>query len=276
MPEPPSPYSTLPGEGPYDVRIGSALITMVEPNPGHEAAYNRWYEDDHFYAGALAMPWMFAGRRWVATRELQLLRYPARSVIAQPVTSGCYLSVYWITDGRYGDHLRWTVATNRRLLQDGRVFQDRTHVFTAFQEYAGVTYRDGDLGPRDIHALDHPYQGLVLEVVDGIEGIDRDELVRWLREQHVRSALAGSPAGMCLLFTPMPLPTNRMSYVQDVPGGERRVTLLWFLERDPRTCWERFSGLGDHMDEGGHGRVELVAPFVPTVPGTERFVDQLR
>jgi hypothetical protein len=74
----------------------------------------------------------------------------------------------------------------------------------------------------------------------------------------------------------MPLPTNRMSYVQDVPGGERRVTLLWFLERDPRTCWERFSGLGDHMDEGGHGRVELVAPFVPTVPGTERFVDQLR
>ena len=275
MPETPSPYSTLPGEGPYEVRIGSSLITMVEPNPGHEAAYNRWYEDDHFFAGAMAMPWMFAGRRWVATRDLQLLRYPDPSAIAQPVTSGCYLSVYWITEGRYADHLRWTVATNRRLLQDGRVFQDRTHVFTAFQEYAGVVYRDGEVGPRDIHALDHPYEGLVLEVVDGVEGSVRDELVSWLKEHHAGPGLAGSPAAMCVLFTPMPLPTNRMSYVQDVPGGERRVTLLWFLESDPRACWEQFTGLGEQV-EAGRGRVELVAPFIPTVPGTERFVDQLR
>ena len=70
----PSPYSTLPAEGPYDVEIGSALITMVEPHEGHEHAYNRWYEDDHFYSGAMAMPWMFAGRRWVAPTDLQALR----------------------------------------------------------------------------------------------------------------------------------------------------------------------------------------------------------
>jgi hypothetical protein len=272
---PPNPYSVLPAEGPYQVRIGAALITMVDPNPGHEAAYNRWYEDDHFYAGAMAMPWMFAGRRWVATRDLQLLRYPQRSAIAQPVTAGCYLSLYWITDGRYRDHLRWTVATNRRLLQDGRVFQDRTHVFTAFQEYAGAVYRDGDGGPRDIHALDHPYQGLVMEVVDG-DGADREALVSWLKEEHVGPALADSPAAMCLVFTPMPLPPNRMAYVQDVPGGERRVTLLWFLEDDPRRCWARFAGLGDHVGAAHRGRVELVAPFIPTVPGTERYVDQLR
>lgn len=35
------------------------------------------------------MPWMYAGRRWVATRELQLLRYPEKSAFAQPVTAGC-------------------------------------------------------------------------------------------------------------------------------------------------------------------------------------------
>src|SRR6202049_1954679 len=105
-------YSILPSTGPYDTKIGAALITLVEPHVGHERAYNRWYEDDHFYAGAMAMPWMFAGRRWVATRDLQQLRYPEESVVAQPVTSGCYLSLYWITAGRYRDHLRWTVATN--------------------------------------------------------------------------------------------------------------------------------------------------------------------
>src|SRR6516165_7869611 len=93
-----NPYSELPKVGPYEVRIGSALITMVEPHRGHERAYNRWYEDDHFYAGAMAMPWMFAGRRWVAPRDLQRLRYPADSAIAQPLNSGCYLSIYWITE----------------------------------------------------------------------------------------------------------------------------------------------------------------------------------
>src|SRR5205823_9031401 len=99
-----NPYSTLPKEGPYDVRIGSALITMVEPHPGHERAYNRWYEDDHFYSGAMAMPWMFAGRRWVAPKDLQALRYPADSPIADPLDTGKYISLYWITEGRYEDH----------------------------------------------------------------------------------------------------------------------------------------------------------------------------
>ena len=104
------------------------------------------------------------GRRWVATRDLQLLRYPEKSAVAQPVTAGCYLSTYWITDGRYDDHMRWTVGINKRLNRDGRVYQDRTHVFTAFQDHEATVYRDGAAGPRDYHALDHPYAGLVLQV----------------------------------------------------------------------------------------------------------------
>jgi hypothetical protein len=275
-PRTPNPYSTLPAEGPYDVAIGAALVTMVEPNAGFEQAYNRWYEDDHFYAGAMAMPWMFAGRRWVATRDLQLLRYPEDSAIAQPVTAGCYLSLYWITAGRYKDHLRWTVATNARLLPDGRVFQERTHIFTAFSDYAGAVYRDGDRGPRDIHALDHPYRGVVLEAIDATSSEARPDLLRWLREEHIPQVMAGSPAAICTLFQPFPLPPGA-TYVQDVPGGDRRVTLTWFLEADPRECWDQtFSGLAGPVADSGLGRVELVAPFIPTVPGTDTYVDQLR
>ena len=140
-------YAELAAVGPYGVRPGHALITMVEPHPGHEYAYNRWYEDDHYYAGAMAMPWMYSGRRWVATRDLQLLRYPEKSAVAQPVTAGCYLSTYWITEGRYDDHMRWTVGINNRLNRDGRVYQDRTHVFTAFQDHEATVYRDGAAGP---------------------------------------------------------------------------------------------------------------------------------
>lgn len=271
-----NPYSTLPSVGPYDTKIGSALITLVEPHVGHERAYNRWYEDDHYYSGAMAMPWMFAGRRWVAPRALQQLRAPDDSLIAQPLSAGKYLATCWITAGRYEDHLRWTVATNKRLLPDGRIYLDRTHVYTSFQDYVGPVYRDGD-GPRDIHALDHPYKGLVLEVVDGTEGVTREQLWSWLRDERVPQVLAGSPVAMCLAFAPMPLPEDKMSYVEDVPGLERRITLLWLTEVEPQECWGvSFAGGAGAVAASGLGRLQLTAPFVPTVPGTDRYVDDLR
>lgn len=152
-------YAELAALGPYGVHPGHALITMVEPHPGHEYAYNRWYEDDHYYAGAMAMPWMFAGRRWVATRELQELRYPEASAVARPVTAGCYLSTYWVTDGRYDDHMRWTVGINKRLNRDGRVHQARTHVFTAFQDHEATVYRDGAAGPPGLPRPGPPLPG---------------------------------------------------------------------------------------------------------------------
>ncbi len=270
-------YAELAAVGPYGVRPGHALITLVEPHPGQEYAYNRWYEDDHYMAGAMAMPWMYAGRRWVATRDLQLLRYPAESALADPVTAGCYLSTYWITEGRYDEHMKWTVAINKRLNRDGRVHQARTHVFTAFQDHVATVYRDGAAGPRDFHALDHPYQGLVLEVLDSRSPSQRAELAEWLRTAHLPERLAGSSAAMVTVFRPTPLPGDRMTYVKQVEGVDTRLTLLWFLEEDPRERWEeRFGGLGEAVAGTGLGRVELVAPFVPTVVGTDRYVDRLR
>ncbi|WP_244943282.1 hypothetical protein [Streptomyces inhibens] len=270
-------YAELAAVGPYGVHPGHALITMVEPHPGHEYAYNRWYEDDHYIAGAMAMPWMFAGRRWVATRELQLLRYPEKSAVARPVTAGCYLSTYWLTEGRYDEHMKWTVGINKRLNRDGRVYQDRTHVFTAFQDHAATVYRDGTAGPRDFHALDHPYAGLVLEVIDADGPERRAELLEWLRARHLPRRLAGSPAAMVTVFRPTPLPGDRMSYVKQVEGVDTRLTLLWFLQQDPREAWAaHFAGLAEEVGESGLGRVELVAPFLPTVPGTDRYVAELR
>ena len=271
-------YADLAAVGPYGADLGHALITMVEPHPGREREYNRWYEDDHFIAGAMAMPWMYAGRRWVATRELQQLRYPEKSAVAQPVTAGCYISVYWITAGRYADHMKWTVGINKRLNRDARVYHDRTHVFTAFQDHAVTVYRDGAAGPRDFHALDHPYAGLVVEVIDAESAGQREELLEWLRARHLPKRLAsGSSAAMVTVFRPTPLPLDRMSYVKQVEGTDTRLTLLWFLQRDPREVWEEhFAGLGEETAAAGLGRVELVAPFIPTVPGTDTYVDQLR
>ncbi|CUU56018.1 hypothetical protein Ga0074812_106273 [Parafrankia irregularis] len=307
-PDSDSPYSVLPAAGPYGVAIGSALITMVEPHPGAEAEYNRWYEDDHFYAGAMAMPWMFAGRRWVAPRALQALREPADSAVARPLEAGKYIAVYWLTRGRHRDHMRWTVATNQRLNADGRIFHRRDHVFTAFQDYLGAVYRDGRGGALDIHALDHPYGGLVVEVVDavgealvdeaaagtagatgvgdaagvagvgGVGGAAISALVDWLRAERAPRVLApGGAVAMGLLFTPLPLPEDRMAYVDQVAGLGRRLTVLWFTETTPARCWAPgFTAAAADWEKSGLGRLELLAPFVPTLPGTQTYVDELR
>ncbi|MGN5379105.1 hypothetical protein ACQ4WX_22340 [Streptomyces lasalocidi] len=270
-------YGELAALGPYGVHPGHALITMVEPHPGHEYAYNRWYEDDHYYACAMAMPWMYAGLLLGGDQELQLLRSPEKSAIAQPVTAGCYLSTYWITVGRYDDHMRWTVAINKRLNRDARVHHARTHVFTAFQDHETTVYRDGAAGPRDFHALDHPYADLVLEVIDAHEPGQRPQLLDRLRTRDLPRRLAGSPAAMVTVFRPTPLPGDRMTYVKQVEGTGTRLTLLWFLEQDPRECWEEhFTGREKDISDSGLGRLELLAPFIPTVPGTDRYVDRLR
>jgi hypothetical protein len=267
------PYYTLAQTGPYAARIGSALITMVEPHLGHDAAYNRWYEDDHFNAGAMAFPWLFAGRRWVATVPYQQLRYPADSAVAQPVTAGKYISTYWITEGQFEAQMRWAVGTNHRLFADGRVFMERDHTFTSFQRYRGPVYRDAS-GPRDVHALDHPYRGLVLEVIDSPDAATREQMLQWINAERIPPAGASTALGA--IFQPMPLPADKQPYVKDVEGVDTRLTILWFTNDDPKDIWDEFADQGDRVAATGLGKVELMAPFIPTIPGTETYVDQLR
>src|SRR6187401_525310 len=89
------------------IRVGSLLFTMVEPHKGHEVAYNRWYERDHFYAGCMVGPWLFSGRRWVATSDLKDQRpTPDEPLFGDP-RAGTYLATYWVEDGHHDDHFSW-------------------------------------------------------------------------------------------------------------------------------------------------------------------------
>jgi hypothetical protein len=89
--------------------------------------------------------------------------------------------------------------------------------------------------------------------------------------------MAGTEVAMCLYFEPTPLPADKMPYVKDVEGVDTRLTLLWFTEGGPTRNWDEvFAKSGDLVAGSGLGRVELVAPFIPTLPGTDMYVDQLR
>jgi hypothetical protein len=276
------PYSEIAHHLPNEVAIGGALITMVEPNPGHEHAYNRWYEDDHFYSGAVHGPWTFAGRRFVAPRSLRERRVAVADSAVQPPDAGCYISLYWITRGHEEDNERWSfLAMADALMPHGRGFAERLHVYTAFHRYRFGLVRDP--GPMQPHlALHAPFRGLLVEVVDAPAADALPALEAWLRDEHLPGHLAASPAGLVLAFTPVPFTQGRIESpgtpaVAPPDGVGRRLCLLWFLDADPHdVADERLRTHHEGLAASGLGTLRFSGPFVPTIVGTDRYVDELR
>jgi hypothetical protein len=275
-------YRRLPTVGPHDPKLGGALITWVEPVPEHVVGYNRWYEDDHMITGAMVMPWMFSARRWVAPRWIQHLRSPKNSRVAVPLEAGKYIGLYWINEGRVADHQQWSLGANYRLHAEGRGSyrgvghdprEERWHVFTAFQDYLGASYRD-DAVPRDVHTLVQPYGGLVVQVIDAVDG-DRAALDSWLTQEYL-PATVGGPVAVAMRFVPRPLPPDKLAHVDELAGSDHLITVLHFLEGDPRDCWdERFAASEDQLAAGGAGTLAVQAAFIPTKHGTNAYTDEL-
>jgi hypothetical protein len=58
-------------------------------------------------------------------------------------------------------------------------------------------------------------------------------------------------------------------------GIDRRQMQLWFLAVDPRDGWDGMRAYAGWLAEEGSGRVVWASPFLPTIPGTDRYVDEL-
>ena len=72
------------------------------------------------------------------------------------------------------------------------------------------------------------------------------------------------------------LPEESPAYVAPAPGSERRALEIYFLDRDPRESWESlFADLGQTQSAAGLGEVAFAAGFIPTLPGTDRYVDEV-
>jgi len=274
-------YAELPQHGPHDAGVGHALITMVEPHEGHEHAYNRWYEDHHFFDGALQCPWMFSGRRWVAPWHLQQLRYPADSPVANPVNRGPYIATYWVTKDRVPEHQAWVSSANATQTAIGNVNRDRTHVFTSFQDKIGTVYRSEEV-PNDRFTLLDPAAGLVVETIDAPTKEGRDALAAWLLDEYLPSRVTPTgPVDSAMLFSVNPpfsgMKPEVFAVLGNVDGGGRRLTILWFLNKEPLSIWEEhFANEVEQVRAGGLGEVTFVAPFIPSKMGTTLYEDQLR
>jgi hypothetical protein len=242
-----------------EVRLGSMLFTLVEPHRGHEVAYNRWYERDHFYAGCMVGPWLFAGRRFVATRALKGLRFGSEPDLFGDRALGSYLAVYWILDGRHEDHVDWALRQVHWLHDHGRMFGERDHIHTLMY---GLAWANGQGVPPEL-ALDHPFGGLTATVVKLDDGVTVDDLGQWVGRLRPELELG---------FTPIPLPPDAPVTQAPVEG---HVLNLSFTTDDPTTWWDEQHAAAEQLERDGIGRMLWTAPFIPTIPGTDTYTDEL-
>jgi hypothetical protein len=82
---------------------------------------------------------------------------------------------------------------------------------------------------------------------------------------------------MTLCLRPQALPDDAPAYVPRPSAEEhdRRYLLLSFLQAEPSAVWDRFATLDRSLSAAGLGKIIYAAPFIPTVPGTDRYVDEL-
>jgi hypothetical protein len=254
-----------------NIELGHSMITFVEPHREHLAEYNRWYEHDHAYAAVTSAPGCFAYRRFVATRPLKALRYPDPSAVADPVDKGSYISLFWFERDRVGEVFDYSFGVTPALAAAGRMNNERDHVSTGVYEYLGGTGRPPSPVPPEI-ALDHPSAGLVAVWLRPHAGTSVADLAAWAREELDGEISSGhGPVGQVVDFAQTDFPNGMPA----LTGRVEELVRCYFLDADPREVWDVFSGLGKAVDAGGRGRVELVAPFIPTVPGTDRYQDEL-
>lgn len=254
----------------YPVKVGAMLFTMVDPHRGHEVAYNRWYERDHYYAGVMDGPHAIAGSRWVAPRALKDLRFPARSPFAEPVDAGSYLSIYWYLKGKVDAHTAWAGERVWWLYDNGRGFAERTHTHTGIYTFESARYAAEDGVPVEL-ALDHGYRGLAVVVTEPADGGSADgPEAALLATDGVDTISSWTPRGGAWTGddgSPMALGT--------AGGSAERVVQLVFMETDPRERWDAVRDYAEAVDDSGAGRVTFAAPFLPTVVGTDAYADEL-
>jgi hypothetical protein len=261
----------------YPIKIGTALFTMVDPHKGFEEAYNRWYERDHFYAGCMIGPGQFAGKRWVATRELKDLRFPAESPMASPIDAGSYLATYWHLKDWTAEDQAWGGTQVWWLYSNNRGFAERSHAHTAHYTYQSAVYDEADPVPVEL-ALDAGYVGLGVVSVEPAEGVSPDELRQWLEAEAAPTLLGDGVKTIASWYAVnMERPAGSESPMNlGADGGAKdRVLQLCFLDTDPREVWEKFHAYAKVIDAGGKGTLTFAAPFFATKPGTSKYVDEI-
>jgi hypothetical protein len=266
-----NPY-VPPKPGEPAVRVETMLFTLVEPNPGFEVAYNDWYERDHQISGGTVGAGWFSNRRWVATRRLKALRFPEGGAM-DPIDLGSLLSVYWREAGIAESSEQWALEQWVWLNERNRIFNERRHAHSASYQHLSTAVHPGERVPLEL-ALMHPFAGLVMMMVDHGEQ-DRATVIAGL-EQIAKQALLAEDLPILSSWELLRAPGQP---AQRPPGTIARdpidvPLLVGFLREDPEVLWPRIRAFADAVAQTP-ARITYAAGFIPTIPGTTTYLDEL-
>jgi hypothetical protein len=226
------------------------------------------------YAAAILAPWTIAGQRFVATADLKAMRYPGEGPFG-PAREGSYLTMFWIAKARLAAQQAWVNEQMELITAAGRTFEQRSVQTATTYDYLGSWERDVD-GVPPFLALDHRYEGAVWAVVERSTDAPVSELATWLAGEYLPGRFVRSPVAIGAMFTPRPKEPWWPAAAPDVPGVGERVVIAFFVETNVRAAFAPwFASLGTDLASTGRCRTLLVAPFVPTIPGTDTYIEQL-
>lgn len=251
------------------------LFTLVDPVVGHEVAYNRWYERDHYYGGCMVGPYLFAGSRWVATRALKDMRISdGTGEVTDPLDKGSYVAVYWVEAGHHDDHFSWARTQVFKLYGEARGFPQRIHAHTILADRPRVVHRDTDPVPLAL-ALDRRFPGMISVALDRAEGTTEEDLNTWIDDVALPELLAGSTIAMASSWKPEPREGEAPMDLGTTPGTEARQLQVMFTDDKPETAWDAITEYRDAVDASGLATFRWASPFYPTIIGTDTYTDEL-
>jgi hypothetical protein len=251
------------------VQLGGMLFTLVEPWRDRQVDYNRWYEGDHFYATVFG-PGVLGGRRYVCTSALKKLRVIDDGQIVPSAEVGSYLALYWMTDTAAFNE--WGSVNTLALHAGNRIFAERDHIHTLMYDLDSWHSRDpGGVSPE--LALEHPFEFLIVEVVTA--GPSTAETEQWPIGEHASTAISATGADLVLSFRPVPLLDKAPADVPRATGMDNTYLQLHFHhDGSPAAAMAALGDLWASQRPSG-ARLRFLSPFVPTIPGSDKYTDEL-
>lgn len=254
------------------VELGTILFSLVEPEQGHAAAFARWYERDHFFAGCMTGADFFSGRRYVAPQDLKRQRAGEWVENGAAIHRGSFLNLYWILKGRRETALSWSVDQVRRLARQGRMGPPTHNISTGFYDYTGGYFSDEDPIPAEL-ALEYPYPSATAFLIDRAAQADESDFHALVKHQLM--PLLAPARSMALLFKPLQLPANAPRIAMPVPQHDLEYGWLMLVFSDVSAPIETILALGEALRDSRMGKLRLAAPFRPILPGIDDYSDRL-
>lgn len=259
------------------VDIGSVQITFLDPHPGYEVSFNRHYERFTYPAMVLMGPECYSGGRFVA----RATEKATRQVNIDSLTNrnGTLINVYWL-DGDGVRQSEWSRANVERLHALGKRNFHRDTVASFLARGVWCYRRDSDGVPAQL-ALEHRFDGIAMCVSAPNEGVTTADLSAQYRDSCAPELLQQIPRlALCLGMVPEETRPDNRPDLADAPENVVRLVqldhlvTLFFIDSEPGVCWPAIVDCHERwLAQSGMGRLVWGSSFVPTVPGTDTYMN---